>query len=833
MSNCIQKPELITPDFEHIPGELKSHTQWILWKLEYQKDRWTKVPYAVSTGKRASVTNPTTWTTFAEAEDAYSRGEWDGVGFVLTSEDPFTCIDLDHCPEAPWALGIINHVNSYTEVSPSGDGYHIWMVATKPAGMRCKTSKFHEGAVEVYDTDRWMTMTGKPRDHASGRVEARQPVLERVCAPLLKKPAQTASAVPVRPPAHTTVDSNVLLSELKRIKPPAHRLFTGEDTGLDDASASDQSLMNALAWLTGSDPERMDLLFRQSARMRSKWDEQRGELTYGQRTIHTAIQGCTGAYDPDRRINGQAPVHSGGGLTSEECSRMEAKRRQNHQTMAADTTTPFEQVMAAIKDEDPGKVFERPILDLMTAIRRDSPPDWQRIRKAVKDAKGIALTDLLAELEKRERTQAKADSGEIFPVIEPWPEPVEGAALVRELSDTLRRYVVCEPYVADAAALWIVFTWFIDQVYVAPIANITAPLPNCGKSILLDFMGEFSFHPLKCDGISPAALFRSMDMWGPTLLIDETDAFLKENEEARGVLNSGHKRNGFIIRVEGEGADRKPVRFSTWGAKALCGIGAIADTLASRSIRLELRRKLPTEKIENLRHMPSELRDRLLRQLARLHEDLAGEVAEARPEPVRGLNNRAADNWEPLQQIAEVIGGEWPERVQNVAVTIAQNDDEELSSDINVELLKDVKSVFEGKGVESIFSAALTEALCADGDAPWGTCDKGKPMRQRQLASRLKGFGIRPQQIRIGEGTKKGYYRRQFQEVFKRYLSPAPLSGSETTKQSSNHAGYSDVGNETQGGNVSFENSREPSNHAVCFDVSDETPPSPGEKEQF
>ncbi|WP_417329041.1 DUF3987 domain-containing protein [Halomonas cupida] len=335
MSNCIQKPGLITPDFEHIPGELKNHTQWVLWKMEHQKGRWTKIPYAVSTGKRASATNPTTWATFAEAEDAYSRGGWDGVGFVLTSEDSFTCIDLDHCPEAPWALGIINHVNSYTEVSPSGEGYHLWMVASKPADMRCKSSRFHKGAVEVYDAGRWMTMTGKPRAHVSGRVEGRQEMLEHVCAPLLKKPAQTASAPAARLPAHTTVDSDVLLSELRRIKPTAHGLFTGEDPGLDDASASDQSLMNALAWLTGSDPERMDQLFRQSARMRSKWDEQRGELTYGQRTIHTAIQGCTGAYDPNRRINGQATVHSGGGLTPEESSRMEAKRRQNHHAMAA------------------------------------------------------------------------------------------------------------------------------------------------------------------------------------------------------------------------------------------------------------------------------------------------------------------------------------------------------------------------------------------------------------------------------------------------------------------------------------------------------------------
>lgn len=497
-------------------------------------------------------------------------------------------------------------------------------------------------------------------------------------------------------------------------------------------------------------------------------------------------------------------------------------------TPEADAATPFDEAMAAIESDDPGAAFEPRILELLTTIRWQSPSAWQRLRSAAKTAKLQ-----VGELDRLTQPPGEGGEDDLFPAVEPWPEPVDGAALVRELSDTLRRYVVCEPYVADAAALWIVFTWFVDQVHVAPIANITAPLPNCGKSVLLDFIGEFCSRPLKCDGISSAALFRGMDEWRPTLLIDETDTFLKECEDARGVLNSGHKRNGFIIRVEGDGADRKPVRFRTWGAKVLCGIGAIADTLASRSIRLELRRKLPTEKVENLRFMPPELHERLSRQLARLHEDRAEEVAEARPDPVRGLDNRAADNWEPLQQIAAVIGGEWPERVQSVAITIARNDDEELSPDINVELLKDVKSVFEDKRVNSIFSSALIESLCADEDAPWCTWNKGKPMRQRQLTSRLKEFGITARDVRIGKKVKSGFHRNAFQDVFARYLSPAPPSGNATSLQSSNHAGCSDFGNATQGGDVAFENARETSSHAGCSDVAFGTPPSPGEKEQF
>lgn len=196
---------------------------------------------------------------------------------------------------------------------------------------------------------------------------------------------------------------------------------------------------------------------------------------------------------------------------------------------APEPLKPMDIVQSAIDGalDDPGALFEQSILDHITSIRQNSPADWQRIRAAAKKAKVQ-----VAELDKLTRTLSNGEGGELFPTIEPWQDEVDGASLVRELSDTLRQYVICEPEVADAAALWIAFTWFIDEVHVAPLANITAPLPNCGKSTLLEFLEAFAFQPLKCDGISPAALFRSMDKWTPTLLIDEVDTFLRDNEDA-------------------------------------------------------------------------------------------------------------------------------------------------------------------------------------------------------------------------------------------------------------------------------------------------------------
>ncbi|MEL0027748.1 MAG: DUF3631 domain-containing protein, partial [Perlucidibaca sp.] len=422
---------------------------------------------------------------------------------------------------------------------------------------------------------------------------------------------------------------------------------------------------------------------------------------------------------------------------------------------------------------------------------------YYRVRKTSAEALGITIGDLdklVTKERKRQAAEAEATSeggsSVLFDEVEPWPEPVDGSVLLDELVATIRRFVICERHTADAAALWLAFTWLIDAVSVAPIANITAPLPNCGKSTMLDLFEKLTFRPLKVDNISPAALFRSVEKWRPTLLIDEVDAFLKDNEDARGILNSGHKRNGFVLRVVGD--DHEPRRFSTWGAKALCGIGAIASTLQSRSVRLELRRKLPGESVGNLRHIEGALIERLQRQLMRFAEDSAAAVRAARPTPAQGLSNRAQDNWEPLLAIADVAGGDWPDRARRAAQAIVGVEASHDAPDVNTELLADIRTAFARLRVDRVASADLLHAICEDEDAPWSTWNRGKPMSPRQLSTRLGEFGIVPGTIRLANGTTpKGYYLEKFRDAFARYL-PTPSAQSATPPQSSNGAASSD-----------------------------------------
>ena len=114
---------------DSIPQPLKDLPQWVLWRREKRKGKFTKVPYSPATKKNASVTNPADWATLDQAMAACKEGGFDGVGYVLTKEDPFTGVDLDHCLDPktgviePWALAIVDQLNSYTERSPSGTGW--------------------------------------------------------------------------------------------------------------------------------------------------------------------------------------------------------------------------------------------------------------------------------------------------------------------------------------------------------------------------------------------------------------------------------------------------------------------------------------------------------------------------------------------------------------------------------------------------------------------------------------------------------------------------------------------------------------------------------------
>jgi putative DNA primase/helicase len=413
------------------------------------------------------------------------------------------------------------------------------------------------------------------------------------------------------------------------------------------------------------------------------------------------------------------------------------------------------------------------------------PIDYDRVRDIEAKRMSVRVSTLDAAVAKLRPASGAGKAG-MFPSVEPWPEAVDGEVLLHEIRQLVRRFIVCEPEVRSACALWIAFTWMIEHVNVAPLAVITAPEPRCGKSNMLDFIGRLSMRPLVASNVSPAAVFRVIEAHRPTLLIDEADSFLKDNDELRGVINSGHTRaSAYVIRTVGD--DHEPKQFSTWGAKAISGIGRMPQTIMDRAIVLELRRKMQGEHVEKLRHADTRDFERLRRMLARFAGDAGPTVERARPEIPATLNDRAADNWEPLLSIADAAGGGWPVLARSAALKLSGVESEPLS--LTTELLADVRDVFERENVPRISSADLLRALCDDDEGPWATYNRGKPMTPRTLARLLSAYQISSKTIRIGYDTPKGFDRAQFADAFCRYLSIETSSTeSATTPQPSNGA---------------------------------------------
>ena len=165
-----------------IPAELMALPQWVVWTAP------SKVPYSPTTGSAASSTDPATWGAYeAACAAATSNDSYAGIGFVFTEQDPYCGVDLDDClsPDGQpigKAGGIVGKLASYTEVSPSGTGLKVIMRAKKP-GQRCKCpfewAPGKSGQVEVYDSARYFTITGKVFNKAS-TIEPRQNELDRL-----------------------------------------------------------------------------------------------------------------------------------------------------------------------------------------------------------------------------------------------------------------------------------------------------------------------------------------------------------------------------------------------------------------------------------------------------------------------------------------------------------------------------------------------------------------------------------------------------------------------------------------------------------------------------
>lgn len=407
-----------------------------------------------------------------------------------------------------------------------------------------------------------------------------------------------------------------------------------------------------------------------------------------------------------------------------------------------------------------------------------SPVQYDRVRASEADRLGIRVSTLDAEVVRlRARVAEATERPSLWPAVEPWPEEVDGAELLRDLYATARRYMVMSDHAALAVALWTVHTYALDAADVTPILGITSPEKRCGKSTLLDMLTRIVSRPLAAANISPSAVFRTIEAWRPTLLIDEADTALPGHDELRGILNSGHSRgSAYVIRSEEtpEGG-YEPRIFTTWAVKAIALIGRLPGTIHDRAIEIRLARRLRGEKVERLRHADPEIFTALARQCLRWAADHLDRLRAARPALPEALNDRAADNWEALLAIADLAGGEWPGRARDAALALSGVEVAAEADSTAIRLLRDIRSIMGT--CDHIPTATLIASLVAIEEAPWGEICRGRPITPRRLASMLRQYGVTPGTIRISpgsDGTLKGYTAASLAEAWSRYLPSDP-----------------------------------------------------------
>jgi len=350
----------------------------------------------------------------------------------------------------------------------------------------------------------------------------------------------------------------------------------------------------------------------------------------------------------------------------------------------------------------------------------------------------------------------------------PWPQAVDGNELLGELKAAFRRFVVLGDDALTVLALWVVHTCAFDVAWITPRLAITSPEKRCGKTLVLTLLQRLVAKPLMTANASPAAIFRCVEKFRPTLLIDEADTFLHRQDELRGILKSGHQRDGCVLRTVGD--DHEPRAFSTFAPSAIAMIGQLPDTLTDRAIAVRMVRKKPGEGVERLRLDRLGAFEELRRRALRWAADFAQVLRQADPDVPDELNDRAADNWRPLLAIADAAAGEWPALARQSAIENSSARDDDPSA--RVRLLEDLRAVFEHSGTDRLFSRDVVAELIVMEDRPWPEWKAGKPLTARQLAKLIQPFGVKPRCLRIGDTRSRGYYQEDFEDVFERYLVP-------------------------------------------------------------
>lgn len=393
--------------------------------------------------------------------------------------------------------------------------------------------------------------------------------------------------------------------------------------------------------------------------------------------------------------------------------------------------------------------------------------EYERVYKDKAKELEVSTQFLNKKVEQVKAFQSK-EKDNIVENIEPFDGNVCGVELANKIESLFDRFVFLPQGGSTAISLWIMGTYVFNSFRIFPNIAITSPERRCGKSSTLDIIEALSYKSLLTSNITPAAIFRLIEKYQPTLLIDEADTFVSgRNDDMIGIINSGHAKNrAVIIRTVGENYESK--KFSTWSPKVFASIKSLQPTVMDRSIEVKLRRKTIHEIVDRL---PVNFKDDCLEVRSKLlkwglgHQD---DIRFAKVSLPRIENDRAMDNWHPLFCIASKLDNEWIDKCIKSYKILTFNKDDKSHQ---IQLLEDIAEIFEVTNYERIFTTELISHLIQMEEKPWVDWLRGKPINANALAKMLAGFEISSTTLRRDYNRKKGYKRSDFEDAFTRYLT--------------------------------------------------------------
>jgi hypothetical protein len=359
-------------------------------------------------------------------------------------------------------------------------------------------------------------------------------------------------------------------------------------------------------------------------------------------------------------------------------------------------------------------------------------------------------------------------------------------AVALERAETfVRRFMVMGEHDVVAVTLWAAHTWAVDALWTTPYLHVTSGEYGSGKTRLMnDVLASLVRKPFMIADVSQASLYRTLDAERPTALIDEVDALFgekRQNDKAeaiRAILNAGYRRRGSDV-TRWDVTTRGNETFNVFGPKALAGTGDLPRSIATRAIRIRLKKRLVSETVaEWVDHEDRSTNEAgpIREAFARLAGLVEAQLRLGRPRMPPGVRDRDADIWAPLLAVADAAGGAWPDRARAAAVALISNAVAEDPSE-GIRLLSDLRDVLRELGWPQVLTVTILEPLVAIEDAPWAHFCGREPLNPTGLARILRRYDVKPRTVRAAEGRGKGYFLEHLEDAFARYLPQSSGDG--------------------------------------------------------